>query len=217
MADPSAIQDTGDHDVVEDVVGRNTDREDTVRQCTIDEPGVPMSGPLDVAALGLPAGPLDVAELVVRHHAELYRYAFRLTGSQADAEDLTQHAFLMAHVRGDQLREGECVRGWLYAIVRNTYLKQVRRRPPLLAGNIDLDIDKLPAAALDSPIDQERLQLALDELPEEFRIVVLMFYFEGLSYREIAQELKIPDGTVMSRLSRAKAHLRRQLSADRDE
>ena len=62
-----------------------------------------------------------------------------------------------------------------------------------------------------SPLDQERLQLALDELPDMFRLVLLMFYFEGHSYQEIAQQLELPLGTVMSRLSRAKAHLRKRL------
>jgi RNA polymerase sigma-70 factor (ECF subfamily) len=157
-------------------------------------------------------GPLDVAALVAEYHAELYRYAFRLTGSRPDAEDLTQHVFLTAHSRGEQLRDVGSIRSWLFAILRNSYLKAVRRRPPLPAGSLDLDIDTLPAPGAKTDIDHERLQSALDDLPEEFKIVVLMFYFEGCSYREIAERLGVPDGTVMSRLSRAKSHLRRKLS-----
>ena len=65
----------------------------------------------------------------------------------------------------------------------------------------------------DGAIDGERLQRAIDALPDVFREVVLMFYFEQLSYREIAARLEIPAGTVMSRLSRAKSHLRQQLEA----
>jgi RNA polymerase sigma-70 factor (ECF subfamily) len=156
-------------------------------------------------------GPLDVAALVAEHHAELYRYAYRLTGSRPDAEDLTQHVFLMAQSRGEQLRDVGSIRNWLFAILRNSYLKLVRRRPPLPAASIELDIDSLPAPQKRIEIDGERLQAALDELPDEFKMVVLMFYFEGCSYREIAQRLEVPDGTVMSRLSRAKSHLRKKL------
>ena len=61
-------------------------------------------------------------------------------------------------------------------------------------------------------VDQEELGKALAELPDEFRLVVLMFYFEDLSYKEIAEQLELPIGTVMSRLSRAKGHLRRRLA-----
>jgi RNA polymerase sigma-70 factor (ECF subfamily) len=160
------------------------------------------------------AGALDVAALVAEYHAELYRYAYRLTGSQPDAEDLTQHVFLMAQSRGEQFRDEGSIRNWLFAILRNAYLKIARRRPPLPAASLELDMDSLPAADVPVEIDRERLQAALDELPDEFKIVVLMFYFEGCSYREIAARLDVPDGTVMSRLSRAKSHLRKKLSPD---
>ena len=63
-------------------------------------------------------------------------------------------------------------------------------------------------------VDREQLQLALNELSPEFRVVVTMFYFEQLSYKEIADQLQVPVGTVMSRLSRAKGHLRRRLLAE---
>jgi len=159
-------------------------------------------------------GPRDVAALAAEYHAEVYRYAYRLTGSPPDAEDLTQHVFLMAQSRGEQLRDVGCIRSWLLAIARNTYLKAARRRPPIPAGSLNLDIDGLPAPESHIDIDRERLQSALDDLPDEFKIVVLMFYFEGCSYREIAQRLDLPDGTVMSRLSRAKSHLRRRLLPD---
>jgi RNA polymerase sigma-70 factor (ECF subfamily) len=69
------------------------------------------------------------------------------------------------------------------------------------------------APTLDA-IDQQGLAEALAELPDEFRVVVLMFYFEDLSYKEIAEQLELPIGTVMSRLSRAKGHLRRRLADD---
>jgi RNA polymerase sigma-70 factor (ECF subfamily) len=80
----------------------------------------------------------------------------------------------------------------------------------------DIPDPSLGASPIDeaSPIDGERLQLALNELPEEFRLVLVMFYFEECTYREIADKLEIPLGTVMSRLSRGKQRLRERLADD---
>ena len=71
--------------------------------------------------------------------------------------------------------------------------------------------EAVDVAAISGTIDQERLTAALHELPDEFRLVLLMFYFEDLSYQEMAEQLEIPIGTVMSRLSRAKGHLKARL------
>jgi RNA polymerase sigma-70 factor, ECF subfamily len=155
---------------------------------------------------------LDIAQLVADHHQALYRYAYRLTGSQADAEDLTQQAFLVAHQRSDQVRQREHIRGWLTAIVRNCYLKTCRRREPLSAASIDLDINTVAAEPLPEAIDSAQLQSAINELDDDFKTVIVLFYFEFRSYRTIAALLDIPEGTVMSRLARAKAHLRRRLA-----
>ncbi|MFO0900204.1 MAG: RNA polymerase sigma factor [Pirellulales bacterium] len=156
----------------------------------------------------------ELIDLVAAHQAELYRYAYRLSGSQADAEDLTQQTFLVAQAKLGQVREQDCRRAWLFAVLRNAWLKSRRRPQPTLdAGDL---LDRLPGPETgDDPLDRERLQAALNELPDEFKLVLLMFYFEGCSYQEIAQRLAIPSGTVMSRLSRAKGHLRaRLLEAD---
>lgn len=154
---------------------------------------------------------ISIAELVARHHAELYGYAYRLTGSAADAEDLVQQAFLTAHENLAQLQRAESARAWLYTILRNAFLKGAQRQQRLPLGEAEIDLDSLPEVPLEDGIDRERLQAALNELPDEFRLVLLMFYFEDCSYREIAQRLDIPPGTVMSRLSRAKSHLRKKL------
>jgi RNA polymerase sigma-70 factor (ECF subfamily) len=158
------------------------------------------------------AGLLDIASLVTNHHGELYRYAYRLSGQVADAEDLTQQTFLVAQSKLDQVRSAEACRGWLFAILRNCFLKSVRGTPLAPASKFDLQLDSIPDDVPDeSAVDPERLQRALDELPAEFRVVLTMFYFEELSYREIAEQLELPPGTVMSRLSRAKGHLRARL------
>ncbi len=154
----------------------------------------------------------NIAELVGEYHQAVYRYAFRLSGSAVDAEDLTQQAFLVAQQKLDQLRKPESARSWLFTILRNCFLKDCRRPTPLLAGSQELDIDNVPAEIpRESDIDTELLQEALNELPEKSRLVLVMFYFEDCSYREIAKKLDLPIGTVMSRLARAKGYLRSKL------
>ena len=161
-------------------------------------------------AENLPA--LDIARLVADHHAAVYRYAYRLTGAACDAEDLTQQTFLAAQQNLRQLRDAQHGRSWLYAILRNSYLKLRRKRVPLSAASLELDINSVPEDLPEiAAIDPERLQSALNELPDEFKMAVLLFYYEGCSYREIAEKLATPIGTVMSRLSRAKGHLRARL------
>ncbi len=154
---------------------------------------------------------MDVGQLVVDHHQALYRYAFRLAGSSADAEDLTQQVFLIAQQKLAQVRDAQGVRSWLFTILRNCYLKSRRTRVPLAAASIDLDINDVPDEAVERPIDSEQLQRAIDSLEDDFKIPLLLFYFEYCSYREISERLGIPVGTVMSRLARAKARLRGQL------
>lgn len=156
--------------------------------------------------------PSAVTELVQQHYEFLYRFAYRLCGSSHDAEDLTQQAFLAAQRHHDQLRDAGKVRAWLVAILRNAYRRTFRGQ----AAGRPLPLDDIPEPALDTPddppLEEAQLQAALEELPEEFRSVIVLYYLEQLSYREIAELLEIPIGTVMSRLSRGKAALRRKLA-----
>jgi RNA polymerase sigma-70 factor, ECF subfamily len=155
---------------------------------------------------------LEIGRLVAEHYAAVYGYAFRLSGSVQDAEDLTQQTFLAAQHSLGQLRNVEGVRGWLYAILRNCFLKNCQRWQPTPVASLQLNLDTIPEEdAGQQEIDQERLQEALNQLPSDFRTVLTMFYFEGCSYRQIAQSLDLPIGTVMSRLARAKGHLRAKL------
>lgn len=154
---------------------------------------------------------LDVASLVKDHHAAVYRYAYRLTGKVTDAEDLTQQAYLLAQQKLAQLRDPASARAWLLAILRNCYLREHRKPTPVPATTLDFNIESVPQEVLSAEIDREQLQLALDELPAEFKVVLMMFYFEQRAYRDIAETLDLPLGTVMSRLSRAKNHLRARL------
>lgn len=152
-----------------------------------------------------------IGELVEQHYELLYRFAYRLSGSAADAEDLTQQTFLTAQAKLDQLREPDKARSWLLTIVRNGFLKS-RRRPDFAAfDSFDHLADPAPAQELDGPVDGEEIQAVLSEMPEEFRTPLILFYFQEQSYREIAEQMETPIGTVMSRLSRAKAYLRSRL------
>ena len=153
------------------------------------------------------SGP-DVAQLVAEHHQAVYRYAYRLTGSVQDAEDLTQQVFLAAQRKMGQLRRIGSSRAWLFAILRNCFLKDRQRRRPALAVDMALNMEFVPASPPGEDVDHDRLQKVLNRLPDAFRLVVMMFYFEECSYREIAERLEMPIGTVMSRLARAKGQLR---------
>src|SRR5262245_18919204 len=155
-----------------------------------------------------------IQQLVDACYEPLYRYAYRLSGSAADADDLTQETFCKAQLQLHQLRNPDRAKQWLFSILRNAYLHRIRseshhRQVPLDALN-DLP-DAAPAPAL--LVEPAQLQGALNELPEAFRTPVILFYFEEFSYRDIAEQMDLPIGTVMSRLARAKAHLRARLLA----
>jgi RNA polymerase sigma-70 factor (ECF subfamily) len=155
----------------------------------------------------------NLSELVRLHYALVYRYAYRLCGSAEEAEDLTQQAFLAAHQRLYQLRDANSAKSWLCAILRNTFLTRVTsqrgQKMVPLHGFWDPVQEQGPASNFDS----NELQQVLNELPEEFRTPLILYYFEEFSYRQIAEHMDVPIGTVMSRLARAKTHLRRRLEA----
>ncbi len=155
---------------------------------------------------------MDIGRLVAEHHGVLFAYAYRLTGSVPDAEDLTQQTFLTAQQKLGQLRNLASARSWLFTILRNHFLKACQKKRPQAAGDIDLNVNTIPGTVpREDEIDRERLQQALGELAPNYRLVLTMFYFEDCSYREIAERLDLPMGTVMSRLARAKGHLRTTL------
>jgi len=153
-----------------------------------------------------------VEQLAAAYYEPLCRYAYRLSGSPQEAEDLTQETFCQAHRKLAQLRDEGRAKAWLFSILRNAYLHRVRaskqenRVPFDSVGEIpDRPSEPLPE------IDQAQLQRALGELPEAFRTPVILYYFEDFSYREIADQMEVPLGTVMSRLARAKSFLRQRL------
>jgi RNA polymerase sigma-70 factor (ECF subfamily) len=162
--------------------------------------------------MGATGGRRGIAPLVEQHYESLYRYAYRLSGTSADAEDLAQEAFCKAHMQLGQLRDPDRAKPWLFSILRNAYLHRARAEKahkPLSLDTIG-DVAENPPGEIPE-FGPEELQQALSELPEGFRTPVILFYFEDMSYRDIAEQMELPIGTVMSRLARAKAHLRDRL------
>lgn len=155
----------------------------------------------------------EVAKLVEEHYSLLYRFAYRLSGSAADAEDLAQQTFLTAQARWSQLRNREHVRGWLCTILRNAFLKSRTDHSGSPQVSLELTAEPAEAEPEEPLVETEELQAALQELPEDFRSVIVLFYFGEMSYKAIAEQLELPIGTVMSRLARGKSWLRRRLSA----
>ena len=162
--------------------------------------------------MGWFGGKQSIQQLVQDHYQALYRFAYRLSGSRQEAEDLTQETYCQAYRSFAQLRDASRAKAWLFSILRNAYLHKLRsaKRMQALAPEALAEIpDRLPDPLPE--IEPAQLQQALGELPEDFRTPLLLFYFEEFSYRDIAEQLQVPLGTVMSRLARAKAHLRGRL------
>jgi len=162
--------------------------------------------------MNLPGSQRSVQKLVEEHYSALYRYAYRLTGSAVDAEDLTQDTFCQAQLKLGQLRDRARAKAWLFSILRNAYLHRVRATRQEHVVSLEW-VGDLPERLPDPlpEVEPERLQQALNELPEVFRTPVILYYFEDFSYRDIAEQMDLPIGTVMSRLARAKGHLRARL------
>lgn len=153
-------------------------------------------------------------ELIDSHYESLYRYAYRLSGTAADAEDLVQETFGKAITRLHQLRQADHARQWLFRILRNAYLHRIRDDRKRKAVPLDSVADVAAVPATEVPaVDPAELQAALNDLDETFRTPLILFYFEEFSYRDIAEQLDLPIGTVMSRLARGKAYLKTRLAA----
>jgi RNA polymerase sigma-70 factor (ECF subfamily) len=158
-------------------------------------------------------------ENVMPHLDAAFNYARWLTKSDVDAEDLVQEACVRAMRFLSSLRDGNA-RPWLFAIVRNTWYSRASRRGSAVgAAASNAGHDERPDDALDPEqqlVQQDtvaRVRRALEALPAEFREAILLRDIEGLSYKEIAGVLRVPIGTVMSRISRGRERLLDTLKA----
>ncbi len=168
--------------------------------------------------------------LVNRCHRQAYNVAYRLTGNQSDAEDLTQESFLRAYRFFDRYNREMPFENWLYRIMSRVFIDELRKKPrfrtqsldqPLFAsddGESDVlmeipDLNSDPERILMDETLEENLQNALTSLPQEFRVAVSLADIEGLSYEEIAEVMNCSLGTVRSRLHRGRKLLRRYFGA----
>jgi RNA polymerase sigma-70 factor, ECF subfamily len=154
----------------------------------------------------------DFEQLVDRQYAALFRFALSLAKSEAEAADLTQQTFFLWAAKGYQLRDCSKAKSWLFTTLYREFLN--RRRHEVRFPKVELEEAReeemliLPNA---NAFDGGIVLQALREVEEPFRAALALFYLEQFSYQEIADVLEVPIGTVMSRLSRGKAQLRKRL------
>src|SRR5947199_10283816 len=168
------------------------------------------------------------AELAMEHMTSLYTAALRMTRNPADAEDLVQETYLKAYRAFGSFQEGTNLKAWLYRILTNTFINSYRsrkRRPEQTEiDNVEdlylyRQLGGLEAAAAGRSTEEEvidrftddEVKEAIESLPEQFRMAVLLADMEGFSYKEIAEILDVPIGTVMSRLHRGRKALQKAL------
>jgi RNA polymerase sigma-70 factor (ECF subfamily) len=150
------------------------------------------------------------------HLDVIYRTAARLAAGRAEAEDLVQDVYAQAWLSFAAYEPGTNCRAWLFKILMNKLAHQRRRKYALLKRTAEADELTFERVAYVPPVEQELkdedVLAALDRVPERFREVVLLADVEEFSYREIAEMLGVPAGTVMSRLSRGRKLLREMLA-----
>lgn len=173
-------------------------------------------------------GPIDAAAfeaLVARYSRHVYTIAYRMAGNDADAKDLVQEAFVRVYRAMNRIDPAANLEGWLYRIVTNLFIDMLRRRPKARIESLDVpvttpkggevpreiaDATADPSALVDQQLESD-VQQALMALDPDLRAVVVLSDIEGQAYEEIAGALRIPIGTVKSRLHRARKALAARL------
>ncbi len=161
--------------------------------------------------------PLSFEAIVSDYYEALYRFAMSLSHDENTAADLTQQTFLVWAEKGHQLRQKSKVKSWLFTTLYREFLS-IRRRH---TKHPQVELEKLPEqvhaeeSQAAETLDAQTVVEALQQVDEIFREPLTLFYMRQLAYKEIAEILDVPIGTIMSRLSRGKAQLRKILEAER--
>jgi RNA polymerase sigma-70 factor (ECF subfamily) len=159
----------------------------------------------------------EFAELVDAHYQALFRFGMSLTRDVDRASDLVQETFCIWAAKNEQLRDRSKAKTWLFTTLHREFLNQRRRSAkfsdePLDEGKAEAMV--APEEDADRQMDGQRALELLGALEETYRTPLALFYLQQHSYKEIAEILDVPIGTVMSRLSRGKEMLRRQMTAE---
>lgn len=155
--------------------------------------------------------PPSFEQIVDAHYQGLHRFALSMCRSDTTAQDLVQQTFLQWAKKGHTLRDTSKVKTWLFTTIYREWLSIARREKKHEQVEFEPELHGAAQNHADGEnprVDAATLQKALDQLDPNYRAPLVLFYLKELSYREIAESLGIPIGTVMSRLSRAKNHLR---------
>ena len=160
------------------------------------------------------AGTLDFDGLVARYYEPLFQFAYSLSRDEADACDLTQQTFLIWATKGDQLRDPTKVKTWLFTTLHRQFLSTRRRAVHFPHTDLEGAGPELPETppAQFTYLDARQALAALSQVDEVFQAPVALFYLEDCSYKEIAEILGVPMGTVKSRIARGLGQLQRLLA-----
>jgi RNA polymerase sigma-70 factor, ECF subfamily len=151
----------------------------------------------------------EFENLVKLYYRDLYRFGFSLTRSEADACDLTQQTFYIWANKGHQLKDLAKAKSWLFTTLHREFLQMSRRRERFTDEPINEVAQNLPHVSADvgNRVDAQTMLEVLGQIDEGYRAPLVLYYSEDLSYKEIADVLEIPLGTVQSRIARGKTHL----------
>ena len=152
--------------------------------------------------------------IVDQYYEALFRFAVSLTRDESSAGDLVQNTFLIWAKKGHQIQDASKVKSWLFTTLHREFLGGKRRQKRFPTHEVESVERELPTVASKAyaQTDAGVVLDALDEIAEVYRVPLTLFYMQQHSYQEIAEQLDVPIGTVMSRLSRGKAQLRSRLS-----
>ena len=157
----------------------------------------------------------EFEQIVSRYYGALYQFAYSLTRAEADACDLTQQTFYVWAVKGHQLRDRSKVKTWLFTTLHRAFLETRRRQTRNPHHELSEVEPELPVSAPDlvNHLDAAQVVAALAQVDEIYQAPVALFYLEDCSYKDIAEILQTPFGTVKSRMARGIAQLQRIFAA----